>query len=62
MNTKLTVLERGDSRAIPPTPWPLVQPRPTMARAVAAEAADVPVEAGEIIFRGRVRLDWALAQ
>lgn len=36
-------------------------PQPFMARSVAAEAA-VPVEAGEITFRARVQIDWALEE
>jgi uncharacterized protein len=38
-------------------------PRPMMARALTAEAADaVPVEAGELTFRAQVRVDWALEE
>ena len=37
-------------------------PRPMMSRAIAAEAADVPVEAGEITFRAQVRVEWALGE
>ncbi|HEX2256256.1 MAG TPA: SIMPL domain-containing protein, partial [Afifellaceae bacterium] len=36
-------------------------PQPMMARSMAAESA-VPVEAGEITFRARVRVDWALRE
>lgn len=38
------------------------QPRPMMARSMAAESADVPIEAGEITFRAQVRMDWALGE
>lgn len=37
-------------------------PRPMMDRAMAAEAAAVPIEAGEITFRAQVRMEWGLGQ
>lgn len=37
-------------------------PEPMMARSMAAESADVPIEAGEITFRAQVRMEWALGE